>query len=493
MLNIKQIIENPIKIWGIIMSIFIIGLGNIYQIHTKGMESIFPILEKITSKEIWETISCGGILKINERNILYILFINIIFLLIFNSGYNFVTKYNTLDKAYGGNYKGVYSMEYIYLISLGLLGLNIIVLSNDLIFIFISLELYSLSVYLLILLKITKNTTRMSIIYLLINSLSSYLFLLGISIIYKNTGSLILDEISYMLNNPDISNMLNMGILLLIVSILIKLGTIPFNFWVIRLYTSLESRILLYQIIIPKLVYIFLLYKIYTNLLPLNIQDNKFINMVSILILVIAILSIIVASIGGLFNTYFKSILAYSSILNMGFILLSIGNNSKYASPLMEYLFIYTCNTLALFYGFLLIDSKSNLFNKHTNVTNKINFNKMYPIFTILLLISIFSFIGIPPFGGFFAKINIFINLMNSNNEWWLISIIFLLIGTFISSCFYLKFILFFFFRNNYSGTLITETPISITYYFSFFTILIASYPFISNYLYPFYSIFLIN
>lgn len=480
MLEKKQIIN--IKIWEIIMSIFLLGIINIYLLNIYGLETILPIIENIENKEIWESINCGGIIKINEINILIILFINSLFFIIFNSNYHkFITQS-----------WGINSLEFIYLLSFGLLGLNIIILSNDLIFIFIALELYSLSVYLLILNKITKNSSRLSIIYLLINSISSYIFLLGIAIIYKNTGSIILDEINYILNN----NNINIGLILILLSILIKLGTVPFNFWVLRLYTTLENRILLYQIIIPKIVFLFLLYKIFNYILPVNNLDS--INNLYIIIYIISLLSVIIGSIGGLFNTNFKAILTYSSILNIGFILLGLFNNInniENRNSFIEYIIIYSLNTLVIFICFLLINPESK-FYKNENI--RYNLYKIYPLFSIFLLISIFSFIGIPPFAGFYAKLNIFINILQSMNnkiwEWGIISIIILLIGTFISSCFYLKFILNFFikgekFDNIKENLLISEKPLSISYIYTFIGIFLLIYPFMMNYLNPFYII----
>ena len=94
-----------------------------------------------------------GIIEINEKNILKIIIINILFLIIFNRGYETINRNINIsrDKSPIKWEGSENSLEYIFLISLGLLGLNMILISNDLILIFISLELYSLSVYLLIL------------------------------------------------------------------------------------------------------------------------------------------------------------------------------------------------------------------------------------------------------------------------------------------------------------------------------------------------------
>jgi NADH:ubiquinone oxidoreductase subunit 2 (subunit N) len=500
-----KILEKPLKIWEIIMSIYIIGLISIYNIFTYG-------LDQIINKD-----NIGGILNINENNLKYLIFINILILLIFNSNVLFEQSL------------GIKSIEFIYLIAFGLLGLNLIILSNDLILIFIAIELYSLSVYLLILLKISKIKSRISIIYLLINSISSYLFLLGIAIIYKYSGSIVLEEIMYIINiNNDTENInkIIIGILLLVLAILLKLGTVPFNFWVLRLYSALESRILLYQIIIPKLVFIYLLYKIFNTLfiLPItqfNITHNlSFINSFYYLFFIISILSVIIGSIAGLFHNFLKALLTYSSILNIGFILLGLSNELiKYSNiqlinwdiiggsiTFIEFLFIYTINSLSIFFCFLLINPKKSNEIPLFQSINKNSLNKSfnvaynYPILSLFLLFSIFSFIGIPPFAGFFAKINIFINILYSYNILSIFAIFFLLLSTFISACFYLKFLLYFFFplkvynfnkintiEEQVESFLISEKPISLSYFFSFFSLLLLLYPFLSNFFYPFF------
>lgn len=299
--------------------------------------------------------------------------------------------------------------------------------------------------------------------------------------------------------NYEININILIGIILIITSILIKLGTVPFNFWVLRLYTSLENRILIYQIIIPKIVYVLLLYKIIKEMLPINGEINIYLNKIYISILIISIISVIIASIAGLFKKNYKEILTYSSILNMGFILIGLINNinceiNKYS--FIEYIIIYSVNTLALIYSIILINPESTIIKKKeiNNKTKTYKFNNIYPLLSIFILISIFSFIGIPPFAGFYAKLNIFINIIQSTEnlmwEWDLIIIIILLLGTFISACFYLKFIIQFFIKENYKNDiniLISNTPISISYYISFLTIFLIFYPFISNYIYPFF------
>ena len=133
-------------------------------------------------------------------------------------------------------------------------------------FFFLALELYSLSVYLLVF-KNEINHTRISILYFLIGSISSSLILLGFSILYSQTGSL---DINYIIENlntiieyhDNSMGIIGTGFALFLIGLLFKLGAAPFQFWVIRVYTQMDLNILLYQSIVPKIAYIFIISKL---------------------------------------------------------------------------------------------------------------------------------------------------------------------------------------------------------------------------------------
>lgn len=468
---------------GQLFSIFIIGLINLYVIYNNGLISQFPTQNKLE-----------GIININEQIVLILLFINILFAIIF-----YISN-NLKNKKKNKKLKAFTSLEFYFLLFIGLIGLNLILISSDFLLMFIGIELYSISIYVLILSKLTRNTTRLSMIYLLVNSLSSFIFLLAISIIYKYTGSLSIDYLLYFINNHLISNYIFLAIFLISISLLIKLGTVPFNFWVLRLYTSLDYRILLYQLTIPKIVYLCLLFKLIHSILPFILNSDPNSNFFFYLLYFISILSILIGSIGGLFHNKFKALFAYSSILNVGIILLGLSSNLSNLNQTnfsyIEYLLIYTINTLALFFCLLLIHPKTSILNTKIKLRAPyINtfFNRKFPFYTICILISIFSFIGIPPFAGFFGKLNIFYNILHSYNFIEYSSIFFLIFGTIISACFYLKFILFFFFQKYSfsSSPFISKSPVAISYFACFFSLFLILYPFISIYFSPFFSSFL--
>ena len=242
------------------LSILIIGILNLYNIIKYGIEinipgQILKIGEINKIEKLWEE----GIIQIEENKIKILLISLIVILIIFNTRPNIIennTKNNTI--------------EYELLIGLGIIGIIIIILSKELITLYLGLELYSFTVYILILVKESKIIHKISIIYLILSSLASAIILYSIAIIYNTYNILDTDQIA--LINVISSVVENIGneesikiyvLYLLTIGLLFKLGTIPFSYWVIRLYIDLDKRILWYQLTIPKLIMFFFIIKIY--------------------------------------------------------------------------------------------------------------------------------------------------------------------------------------------------------------------------------------
>lgn len=423
-----------------VLMVLIIGNINIYQIFKNVKITLFDII------------------IINDNNLLFIFLISILFFLIF-------FKKNNLAK---GN-------EFDIILGLGLIALNIIIMSNDLIVFYLALELYSLSVYLL-LYKNEKIKAEITVLYFLLGSISSSLILFAIAIFYYFTGSLNMifnfQYFSFIFNYH--SNFLfYLGPISLIIGLLFKLGASPFQFWVIKIYNHMDLRILIYQSIIPKIIYIVLLLFLCFNL---NIPFFSY------LLLFSAFLSLFIGSINALFYKVhnFKILFAYSSVLHVGFLLIGIAtiiiDNTIYVQSwanIMEYLGIYSINTFQILLAFSLLQMQFN---------NKLIINKYLFIFSIL--ISLFSFIGIPPLAGFYAKLNIIMNCYNTNNKLLYLAIIIIIISTLISTFLYLKFFNFFNFKTNpiFFYHQVQTSDITLSYIYSLLTILLILYPFFSNY-----------
>lgn len=456
------------------LSILIIGLINLYNILKKGLIINLPVNLNIINTNI---------LKIEQNNIKIILLIVFLIFLIFYKNDN-ITNSRT-EK-----------IEYDLIIGIGLLGLIFLILSNDLILLFLGLELYSFSIFFLILVKETISLRRIAIYYFIISSLSSALLLFVFSKIYSIFGSLNIEYIysmfKYIENNKD--NNINYLIYLIILVFLFKLGTGPFLNWLIRVYLDLDKKILWYQLLIPKLVFFILILKF-----SYFISSNSF-NLFTYTFFIFAIISIIFGSIGGLFQIKDNSLLSYSSILNIGYILLTfaillinfeyyqliyqlIDNNKIWI--IYQYFIIYFINLIGLF-------SILFLYRRSSNITL---FNSFFlqPFFFISFLIIIFSFIGLPPLSGFFSKFYLFFSFISFSTLSYY-SLLLFIFSTLISSLYYFKFLFAsssssILPNKNFNSILIFNEPNFYSFLLAFSTLFSIFYSFFLSILLPFFTL----
>lgn len=284
----------------------------------------------------------------------------------------------------------ILNVEYIIIYILSII--SIITIYNNLIGLFVSLELFNIMIYIYLFQSQSKINNLNIIRYYLISSITSISFLLALLIIYIDTGNI------YLPNNSIL------GISIIIISILIKSGIGPFYIWKVSLWDQLDPIRFLFVISLPLFLSLYLL----SNLL-LSIPHTY-------ILYIYIVISIIVISIGYfLYNNLFL-LLLYSSIYNSALIYFNILIALYY--PLYSiylYLLVYIVNSIGIIYLFNHIYSKG------------LNLIKLF-----LLFLFIMSYIGIPPFGGFYTKLYMFYASLYINNL--LFSLLFLLI--FISSIF---------------------------------------------------------
>ena len=444
----------------IILLILIIGMINIYD-----------ILKNVN-------ISVYDVININEKSILY----QITLILFFTASLFFFNNRETEAN----------NLEFQLILALGFIGIYVLIISNDLIILYLGLELYSLSVYLLLF----KNKNKITILYFLLGSISSSFILLAIALLYNSTATLDIkyifqyfDIITSYLEESKIFNNISVGLVLFFCGLLFKIGSAPFQFWVLKVYTQMDLKILMYQSIVPKIAYIFLFSTLLNNL---NNSQNTQLGIFK-LILFSAFLSLLIGPIGALskgVNKY-KKLIAYSSILHVGYLLLALvannwDNNVYSANAIYQYILIYGINTLQFGLIFFFIQFDSLNIDKKERSLNK-------PLLLFFLLISIFSFIGLPPFAGFYGKLNIVLNCLYTNNillEFY--GIILIILSTLIAAFLYLKFFHFFFFTPFFIHSTLSTIPSSnySGYFLSFLSLFLLVYPIYLPYFLPFFELF---
>ena len=338
--------------------------------------------------------------------------------LLFNSFYYYRTK---IVNKMGEQFKII---EYPLIILFIITGACLLISTNDLVSIFLSIELQSYGLYLLsTIYRNSELSTIGGLIYFLIGGLSSCFILLGTSLLYANSGTSSLDAI-YIINN--ISDMtainswykpyyINFSLLIFSLGFLVKIGAAPFHFWSPDVYDAIPTVVTAFVAIIAKIsIFIFLLQLVYYT------NNNFFEISWTFSLIMSSFLSLIVGTVVGLTQFRIKRLLAYSTISHVGFILLALSVSSiESIQAFIFYIVQYSISNLNIFiiliaigYSFYSYISdnieKDNLIDRNNSpiqlVSQLKGFFYINPFLAISLAITIFSFVGIPPLIGFFGK-----------------------------------------------------------------------------------------
>ena len=322
-------------------------------------------------------------------------------------------------------------IEYPLILLFIITGSTFLVSSSDIVSIFLSIELQSYGLYLLsTLYRNSELATSAGLTYFLLGGLSSCFILLGTSLLYANSGTTNLDGFYVITSLSDIANdntnnvffwykpyYLNFSLLIMSVGFLFKVSAAPFHFWSPDVYDAIPTIVTTFVAIIAKIsIFIFFLELVHYT-------SNSFFafkfNWTSSL-LVSSLLSLIIGTVLGLSQFRIKRLFAYSTISHLGFILLALSINTiESIQAFIFYLMQYSISNLNAFillvsigfslYPFVNENKQSNkLLDRNNSPIQLISQLKGYfyinPVLALSLAITMFSFVGIPPLIGFFAK-----------------------------------------------------------------------------------------
>jgi len=340
--------------------------------------------------------------------------------------YTFIYYRSKIVNKMGEQFKII---EYPLIILFIITGSVFLISTSDLVSIFLSIELQSYGLYLLsTLYRNSELATSGGLTYFLLGGLSSCFILLGTSLLYSNSGLTNLDGLYVIVSLSDIVNndnalywykydYINVSLLILSVGFLFKISAAPFHFWSPDVYDAIPTVVTTFVAIVAKIsILIFLLELIHYTSNCLFTSEFNWINS----LLVSSLLSLLIGTIVGLTQFRIKRLLAYSTISHLGFILLALTINSiESIQAFIFYLIQYSLSNLNAFMlligiGFSLYyyvnDNKEyqELLDKNNSPIQLISqikgFFYINPVLSISFAITIFSFVGIPPLIGFFAK-----------------------------------------------------------------------------------------
>jgi NADH-quinone oxidoreductase subunit N len=297
--------------------------------------------------------------------------------------------------------QGLVKGEYYTLGLFGLLGMLIMISANSLLTMYLGLETLSLSLYALVAFDRNNATSAESAMkYFVLGAIASGSLLYGISWVYGLTGSLKFDEIALAVQNPDVNGMpLWFGMAFMIVGIAFKFGAVPFHMWLPDVYQGSRTPVALYIASAPKLAALALIMRILVD----GLGDLHAVWQG--MIMVLAVLSLLVGNIVAIAQTNIKRMLGYSAIAHVGFILLAIftGTEQGYAAALF-YTLTYVIMAAGAF-GMVILLSREG-FEAEDLVDFK-GLNARSPWFALMMLFFMFGMAGVPPWVGFFAKLNV--------------------------------------------------------------------------------------
>ena len=303
-----------------------------------------------------------------------------------------------ISSAYLKTFK-IYKIEYPILILCSVLGMMVMISSNDLMVFYMGLELQSLALYVLATFNRDQlKSSEAGLKYFVLSALSSGLLLYGCSLIYGFSGSTNFNIISNQLNSNEY--VLSFGIVFILVGLAFKISAVPFHMWAPDVYEGSPTSVTLFFTMVPKIaaltIFIRFLYVPFLNL----------IDQWEMIIIFLSIASMLFGAIAAIGQSNIKRLIAYSSIGHIGYTLagLATGSNEGIQSSIV-YISIYVVMNLALFSCLLMLKRNNQYYE---DIEDLSGLSKNHPLLSVSLLVILFSLAGIPPLAGFFAKFYIF-------------------------------------------------------------------------------------
>jgi NADH-ubiquinone oxidoreductase chain 2 len=320
-------------------------------------------------------------------------------------------------------------IEYALIVIFTISGATLLLSSGDLGSLYLCVELQSFSLYIISSMhRNSESSTGSALTYFLLGGLSSCFILLGIALIYANSGLTNLDGIYTIISDSEnyinhstwyMHNYVFYSLLLISVGFLFKIAAAPFHWWSPDVYDGVPTIVTTFIAIMGKIAILILLSELvhYTSsLLYSTIQFYSWTTSLSIS----CFLSLIIGTILGLTQTRIKRLLAYSTISHIGFILLALlVHNIESNQAFLFYIIQYIVTNLNAF--MLLLGIGSSLYLYYTNTSEYNNLSEknnspiqlisqlkgyfsINPILALFFVITMFSFVGLPPLVGFFGK-----------------------------------------------------------------------------------------
>ncbi len=357
----------------------------------------------------------------------------------------FATLAVMVTLVYGRPYAGERDMlrggELFTLSMFGLLGMFIMIGGNNFLVIYMGLELLTLSSYALVALR-RDNTlaTEAAMKYFVLGAMASGFLLYGLSMMYGATGTLDVNQVAQAIATGAIKHqVLVFGLVFVVAGLAFKLGVVPFHMWIPDVYHGAPTAVTLLVGGAPKLAAFAIFIRLLVEgMLPLAVDWQQ-------MLAVLAVGSLLVGNLAAIAQTNIKRMLAFSTISQMGFVLLgmmsgvingnSISSADAYGSA-MFYVITYVLTTLVTFGTIMLLSRKGF---ESEEIADFAGLNQRSPLYAGIMAISMFSLAGIPPMVGFYAKLSVLQALIASGQASDIALAVFAVMMSLVGAFYYLR------------------------------------------------------
>ncbi len=306
----------------------------------------------------------------------------------------------------------VWRFEYPLIVALAALGMMLMISANDLMSLYVGLELQSLSLYVIAAFQRDSiRSTEAGVKYFVLGSVASGMLLFGASLVYGFCGGTAFVQISRALLEGKAAELgAIIGLVFVVAGLAFKIAAVPFHMWTPDVYEGSPTPVTAFFAVAPKIAALSLTISVLMGpFKPLFAQWQQ-------IIVVVSVLSMALGAFAAIRQPNIKRLMAYSSIGNVGYILLGVASGSeKGIQSVVFYLAIYLVMTLGAFAVILLMKRRDIMVEE---VSDLAGLGRTQPLMAFAMMIFMFSLAGIPPLAGFWAKLYIFMAAIEAKLFW---------------------------------------------------------------------------
>ena len=331
--------------------------------------------------------------------------------------------------------------EFFTLTLFALMGMFVMISAHNFLVLYMGLELMTLCSYALVALRRENATaTEAAMKYFVLGALASGFLLYGLSMLYGATGSLGINEVFNAIASRQVKHqVLVFGLVFIVAGLAFKLGAVPFHMWLPDVYEGAPTAVTLIIGGAPQFAAFAICIRLLVEgMLPLAIDWQQ-------MLALLAIGSLLIGNLAAIAQTNLKRMLAFSTISQMGFLLLGllagvvngsqINAESAYGAS-MFYALTYVLTTLAAF-GIILLLARAG--HESEEIVDLAGLNQRSPLYAGVMAIAMFSLAGLPPLMGFYAKLGVLQALISSRQTSYLVLAVFAVMMSLIGAFYYLR------------------------------------------------------